>query len=123
HKSPGPACQPLWQKFANQKKVPTVRQVRTVGTQPGKFGTESVRGRQAECAVLRQILSPGAAAATASSGRSRELPLAQRSVFCKRPLRRAEKRLSAREIRGRNFCRANARRNGSPLKRVARHAF
>ena len=32
-----------------------------------------------------------AAAATASSGRNREPPLAQRSGFCKRPLRRAAK--------------------------------
>ena len=30
--------------------------------------------------------------------------------------------LSARGLGGRNFCRATARRNGFPLKRVARHA-
>ena len=39
------------------KKVTTGRHVRTVVTHTGKFGAESVRGRQAECAVLRWILS------------------------------------------------------------------
>src|SRR5699024_961580 len=41
------------------KIVPTGRHVRTVGTPTGKFGAGSVRGRQAERAVQRQILSPG----------------------------------------------------------------
>ena len=41
------------------KKVPAGRHVRTAGTPTGKFVAESVRGREAECAVLRQILSPG----------------------------------------------------------------
>src|SRR5699024_5012479 len=33
------------------------------GTHTGKFAAESVRGRKAECAVQRQILSPGGSCA------------------------------------------------------------
>ena len=63
------------------KKVPAGRHVRTAGTPTGKFVAESVRGCKAACAVLRQILSPGANTATASCGRNREPPLAQRSEY------------------------------------------
>ena len=53
-----PDCDPITQTV---EKVPSSRHVRMDGTQPGKFGAESVRGRKAECAVRRQILSPGTA--------------------------------------------------------------
>src|SRR5699024_1894582 len=39
------------------KSVPPGRHVRTGGTHTGKFAAESVRARQDECTVLRQILS------------------------------------------------------------------
>src|SRR5699024_11983284 len=41
------------------KKVPSSRHVRMDGTHTGKLSAESVRGRKAECAVQRSILSPG----------------------------------------------------------------
>src|SRR5699024_3926844 len=41
------------------KKVPASRHVRMDGTHTGKLSAESVRGRKAECAVQRSILSPG----------------------------------------------------------------
>src|SRR5699024_2795609 len=41
------------------KKVPSSRYVRMDGTHIGKLSAESVRGRKAECAVQRSILSPG----------------------------------------------------------------
>ena len=44
--------------YINTQKVPSSRHVRMDGTPTGKFAAESVRGRQAECAVRRQILSP-----------------------------------------------------------------
>ena len=40
-------------------KVPSSRHVRMDGTHTGKLSAESVRGRKAECAVQRSILSPG----------------------------------------------------------------
>ena len=49
----------LSQFFQTVKKVPPGRHVRTGGTHTGKFAAGSVRGRQAECMVQRQILSPG----------------------------------------------------------------
>ena len=39
------------------KKVPSSRHVRMDGTHTGKWSAESVRGRNAECAVQRSILS------------------------------------------------------------------
>ena len=75
HKSLRPGCQPPGRNFHRKlpapqvparperrklsKKVPSSRHVRMDGTHTGKFGAESVRGRKAECAVQRQILSPG----------------------------------------------------------------
>ena len=41
------------------KKVPSSRHARMDGTHTGKLSAESVRGRKAECAVQRSILSPG----------------------------------------------------------------
>ena len=76
-----------------------------------------------ECAVRRQILSPGTAKLrrvlrTKQPKRSRGsgLPFAS-------PLRRAQQKQGNRNHQGgRNFCRAAARRNWSTLKRVKRHA-
>ena len=48
-------------RAADCRKVPSSRHVRMDGTHTGKFAAESVRGRQAECMVQRQILSPGTA--------------------------------------------------------------
>ena len=50
---PGP------QRLQTAKKVPSSRHVRMDGTHTGKLSAESVRGRKAECAVQRSILSPG----------------------------------------------------------------
>ena len=72
------------QKLLKPKKVPAGRHVRTAGTPTGKFAAESVRGRKAECAVLRQILSPGANTATASCGRCSEVCLAAQPRRCLR---------------------------------------
>src|SRR5699024_9194497 len=62
----------------------------------------------------------GAAAPSASSGRSSEGAAGAALRFSQAPtVARRETRLSAREPGGRNFCRATARRNGFPLKRGA----
>ena len=85
------------------KKVPTGRHARTVGTHTGKFDAESVRARQGECAVQRQILSPGTAKLrrvlrTKQPKRSRGsgLPFAS-------PLRRAQQKQGTATTRGKEF--------------------
>ena len=88
------------------------------GTHTGKFGAESVRGRKAECMVQRQILSPGAAAAKRVQW-TKQRATAGAALRFSQAATRHENRLSARELGGRNFCRATARRNGFPLNRGA----
>src|SRR5699024_11171427 len=73
------------------------------GTHTGKFAAESVRGRQAECMVQRQILSPGTAKLrrvqrTKQPKRSRGsgLPFAS-------PLRRAQQKQGTATTRGKEF--------------------
>ena len=87
-------------------------------THTGKFDGESVRGRQAECAVRRQILSPGTAKLrrvlrTKQPKRSRGsgLPFAS-------PLRRAQQKQGTATTRGKEFLTCAAGRNGFPLERV-----
>ena len=53
------AFRPGSRRLQTAKKVPSSRHVRMDGTHTGKLSAESVRGRKAECAVQRSILSPG----------------------------------------------------------------
>src|SRR5699024_10988888 len=73
------------------------------GTHTGKLSAESVRGRKAECAVQRSILSPGTAKLrrvlrTKQPKRSRGsgLPFAS-------PLRRAQQKQGTATTRGKEF--------------------
>src|SRR5699024_1109264 len=96
------------------KKVPSSRHVRMDGTHTGKLSAESVRGRKAECAVQRSILSPGTAKLrrvlrTKQPKRSRGsgLPFAS-------PLRRAQQKQGTATTRGKEFLSCAAGRNGFP---------
>src|SRR5699024_133284 len=89
------------------------------GTHTGKLSAESVRGRKAECAVQRSILSPGTAKLrrvlrTKQPKRSRGsgLPFAS-------PLRRAQQKQGTATTRGKEFLSCAAGRNGFPLERGA----
>ena len=89
----------LFRSVLNNKKVPFSRHVRMNGTQPGKFGAESVR------AALRRVrgsapnfVQKGQRQRSASCGRNSELTLAQRSGFRKR--QRAAKIGQAQERQG-----------------------
>ena len=73
---------------------------------------------RAECAVRRQILSPGAAAAKRVQW-TKQRATAGAALRFSQAFTRRENRLSARGLGGRNFCRAAVRRNGFPLKRGA----
>ena len=78
-----------------------------------------MRGRQAECAVRRQILSPGTAKLrrvlrTKQPKRSRGSGL----LFAS-PLRRAQQKQGTATTRGKEFLTCAAGRNGFPLERVA----
>src|SRR5699024_955598 len=83
------------------------------------ISAESVRGRKAECAVQRSILSPGTAKLrrvqrTKQPKRSRGsgLPFAS-------PLRRAQQKQGTATTRGKEFLSCAAGRNGFPLERGA----
>ena len=91
------------------------------GPRQGNFPQRVCEALWAECMVLREILSPGAAAAKRvlrtkqRAGAGAALRFLQAPAAPQKPAKR-------KRVRGKNFCRATARRNGSPLKRVARHA-
>ena len=106
------------------KKVPSSRHVRMDGTHTGKLSAESVRGRKAECAVQRSILSPGTAKLrrvlrTKQPKRSRGsgLPFAS-------PLRRAQQKQGTATTRGKEFLSPRMRAEmGSPWSvSLLRHA-
>src|SRR5699024_10727394 len=84
-----------------------------------KLSAESVRGRKAECAVQRSILSPGTAKLrrvqrTKQPKRSRGSGLTFAS-----PLRRAQQKQGTATTRGKEFLSCAAGRNGFPLERGA----
>src|SRR5699024_5139308 len=95
------------------------------GTHTGKLSVESVR------AALRRVrgsalnfVEKGAAAPSASSGRSSEGAAGAALRFSQAPtVARRENRLSAREPGGRNFCPAQQAEMGSPWSvSLLRHA-
>ena len=113
------AFRPGPRRLQTAKKVPSSRHVRMDGTHTGKLSAESVRGRKAECAVQRSILSPGTAKLrrvqrTKQPKRSRGsgLPFAS-------PLRRAQQKQGTATTRGKEFLSCTAGRNGFPLERGA----
>ena len=115
------AFRPRPRRLQTAKKVPSSRHVRMDGTHTGKLSAESVRGRKAECAVQRSILSPrGSRAKRVQWTKQRRRGWRSAPVFASAHRGAPRKSAKRKRARGKEFLSCAAGRNGFPLERVAK---